>query len=388
MSRTLWIDYLRSFITVLVIAHHSSLAYTTFASFNKTAYITSTNPIVDSQRWVGLDIFENFNDVFFMSLMFFIAGLFLFKSIQKKGALAFSRDRVYRLLIPFLLGGTLLNLLAYFPAYKVAHDSNDIAAYVKDFFFVEQWPVGPPWFIWVLFVFNIVFALIYSLRKKWQSSELLFNVDWGKKPLGFILGWFLFTFILYVPFAFWLGVSNWTGFGPFDFQLNRALMYFGYFILGTAIGNTSFNDSIFNPTSSLVRNWKWWVFLSALTYTILTIFPATLTKMVKQNQLSELVAYLIYFSIYVASCTLSCIAFITMFRATVSTPKKWWNSLSDNAYLIYLVHYVFIVWSQYLLLEAPFPAFVKFLITFVVSVSASWAVSILIRKNAFLRRYL
>jgi glucan biosynthesis protein C len=388
VSRTLWIDYLRSFITVLVVAHHSSLAYTTFASFNKTAYITSTNPIVDSQRWVGLDIFENFNDVFFMSLMFFIAGLFLFKSIQKKGELGFSRDRVYRLLIPFLLGGTLLNLLAHFPAYRVAHDSTDVIAYVKDFFFVEQWPVGPPWFIWVLFVFNILFALIYSLRRKWESKILLFNVDWGKKPVAFIFCWFLFTFFLYVPFAFWLGTGNWTGYGPFDFQLNRILLYFGYFMLGTAVGNTAFNDSVFNPASPLVRNWKWWIFLCALTYAILTIFPATLTEMVKQNQMSELVGYLIYFSVYVASCTFSCIAFITMFRATVHSPKSWWNSLSDNAYLIYLVHYVFVIWCQYLLLEAPFPAFVKFLITFIVSVSASWAVSILIRKNAFFRKYL
>jgi glucan biosynthesis protein C len=86
VSRTLWIDYLRSFITVLVVAHHSSLAYTTFASFNKTAYITSTNPIVDSQRWVGLDIFENFNDVFFMSLMFFIAGCFFSKAFRKRAS--------------------------------------------------------------------------------------------------------------------------------------------------------------------------------------------------------------------------------------------------------------------------------------------------------------
>jgi glucan biosynthesis protein C len=116
--------------------------------------------------------------------------------------------------------------------------------------------------------------------------------------------------------------------------------------------------------------------------------PVTLTEMVKQNQMSELVGYLIYFSVYVASCTFSCIAFITMFRATVHSPKSWWNSLSDNAYLIYLVHYVFVIWCQYLLLEAPFPAFVKFLITFIVSVSASWAVSILIRKNAFFRKYL
>jgi len=37
LTRNLWVDYLRSVITVLVVAHHSSLAYTTFAWFDKEA---------------------------------------------------------------------------------------------------------------------------------------------------------------------------------------------------------------------------------------------------------------------------------------------------------------------------------------------------------------
>jgi hypothetical protein len=73
-NRTNWLDYLRSFITILVVAHHSSLAYTTFAHFNKKVYILSTHPIVDTIRWKGLDIFEDFNDIFFMSL---ISGIFI-----------------------------------------------------------------------------------------------------------------------------------------------------------------------------------------------------------------------------------------------------------------------------------------------------------------------
>src|ERR1700733_16035156 len=74
-DRAIWLDYLRAFITVLVVAHHSSLAYTTFASFNKQAYNDSTHPIVDTVRSGALDIFEDFNDVFFMSLMFLISGI-------------------------------------------------------------------------------------------------------------------------------------------------------------------------------------------------------------------------------------------------------------------------------------------------------------------------
>src|SRR6218665_1418439 len=117
LNRNLWVDYLRSALTVLVVAHHASLAYTTFAQFDKEAYIRSTHPIVDKQRWIGLDIFENFNDVFFMSLMFLIGGLFLMKSIDKKGTSIFIKDRFYRLFIPFIILGTFLMLIAYFPSY-------------------------------------------------------------------------------------------------------------------------------------------------------------------------------------------------------------------------------------------------------------------------------
>lgn len=109
-SRTLWLDYLKSFITVLVVAHHTSLAYTTFAWFDSSAYINSTAPIVDHNRWIGMDIFENYNDIFFMFLMFFIGGLFLVKSIEKKGTTYFVRDRIKRLFIPFLFLGTFLML--------------------------------------------------------------------------------------------------------------------------------------------------------------------------------------------------------------------------------------------------------------------------------------
>ena len=84
-NRNIWVDNLRSSLTILVVAHHSTLAYTSFARFDKEVYINSTNPIVDPKRWVGLDIFQNFNDIFFMSLMFLIGGLFLSKSIAKKG---------------------------------------------------------------------------------------------------------------------------------------------------------------------------------------------------------------------------------------------------------------------------------------------------------------
>ena len=95
--RDLSIDYLRTTLTLMVIAHHSALAYTTWSRFDSHDVFGSTAPIVDASRWVFLDYAKNFNDVFFMSLMFFVSGLFTLPAIRKHGALGFALDRLLRL---------------------------------------------------------------------------------------------------------------------------------------------------------------------------------------------------------------------------------------------------------------------------------------------------
>jgi surface polysaccharide O-acyltransferase-like enzyme len=387
-NRNLWIDYLRSALTILVVAHHSSLAYTTFAKFDKVAYINSTHPIVDIKRWIGLDIFENYNDIFFMSLMFLIGGLFLSKSINKKGIFTFIWDRVYRLFIPFLLGGTLLMLIAYFPSYYVAHESTDIIAYIKDFFIIEKWPVGPPWFIWVLFLFNLLFAFSYShLHKLYEKPGNNFHRIQNKPILlfGLMVG---VTWILYVPIAYKIGAGTWIGIGPFDFQVSRILLYFGYFTLGSLIGNTNFNSDLFSTKSPIVKKWWLWLLLSLSVYFLLTIIVGPLTQMVKDGNIKEFIAWMIYYTIYSVSCTLSCIAFITTFRKLINSQKLWWNSLSENAYIIYLIHFIFITWIQFSLLSFNIPAFFKFLLTFIISLIFSWGTSILLRKFKIIHKYL
>jgi glucan biosynthesis protein C len=387
-NRNLWIDYLRSVLTVFVVAHHSSLAYTTFAKFDKQAYINSTHAIVDTKRWIGLDIFENYNDVFFMSLMFMIGGFFLSKSINKKGTLTFIKDRLYRLFFPFLFGGTSLMLIAYFPSYYVAHNSTNIGSYIKDFFTTERWPVGPPWFIWVLFLFNLLFALFHShIHKLYKILSNHFSTIQNKPP-QLIAIMFAITWILYVPIAYNVGAGTWTGIGPFDFQLSRILLYYGYFLIGVFIGNSDFNNGIFSDGSPLVKKWWLWILFSLAIYFLLTIIVEPLTQMVKDNRIKEFSAWMIYYSIYVASCTFSCVGFITTFKRQIHVKISWWNSLSENAYSIYLTHFVFVTWIQFSLLSFNIPAIAKFTITFILSLMLSWVTSIILRNIKLINKYI
>ena len=263
-------------------------------------------------------------------------------------------------------------LVAYYPAYYVAHGSHDIKAYIIDYFTTEAWPVGPPWFIWVLFLYNIIIALLYPLLKNRTIGNLSAGI--------LIISLALIIWILYVPMVMWLGPYTWTGIGPFDFQKSRILLYFGYFVLGALIGDTF--------STTFIKQWPLWIAGCLLMYTLLTVIPTPLRQMVEQGKIPSLAGWLIYYTIYVLSCTFSCVAFVSTFKALIHSPKGWWTSLSANAYSIYLLHYIFVVWCQYALLSISAPAFVKFIITFMVALTGSWILSHLIRKHPLIKRYL
>ncbi len=387
-GRIPWMDYLRGFITVLVVAHHSSLAYTTFAHFNKDAYNASTHPVVDTIRWRGLDIFEDFNDIFFMSLMFLISGIFVVQSIEKKGIKLFIRDRFYRLFIPFVIGVTLLMLLAYYPAWLLAYKKNDIKAYIVDFFTVESWPVGPPWFIWVLFAFNLLFALFYPFAKRAIIKSATWLALLKQHPVKILLIWYLVTWILYVPLVLWVGPGTWTGIGPFDFQLSRIILYFGYFILGILIGSPGLKYGIFEEGALFTKRWPVWLIGCVSVYALLKLSEAPFTRLLEQHKAGFMQVRLMYRSIWTLSCTLSSIALLTLFKRLFHHSGIWWDSLSANAYGIYLVHYIFVLWCQYFLLNFNLPALIKFLITFIVSLMISWGVTYAIRRINFIARFL
>jgi hypothetical protein len=61
-QRIVAFDYLRSFIIVLVVLHHSVLAYCRFSHFDRVHHLWSTAPVVDASKWVDLDLIVLFND--------------------------------------------------------------------------------------------------------------------------------------------------------------------------------------------------------------------------------------------------------------------------------------------------------------------------------------
>lgn len=270
MARNLWIDYLRTVVTVLVVAHHAAMAYTTFAFFDPEAYIRSTSPVVDFNRWIGLDVFIMLNDTFFMPLMFLISGLFVFSGLQKKGAATFMKDRLLRLGLPFIVAVTVIIPIAYIPSYYISNHQFSFIDFVSDYLIVQQWPVGPPWFIWVLLFFNCVAALIPPHIYLTVSKKIIHTAH--VKPIWFFILLFLIVLLSYAPVSFAVGHYTWTGFGPFDFQVNRVLLYFTFFMVGVLFGSTEWENYLCKGKMLTGLRSSVWALVSLAAFILLMLY--------------------------------------------------------------------------------------------------------------------
>ncbi len=387
-EREYWIDYLRSFIILTVVFHHAYLAYTTFAHFNEEAYILSSHPMVDERRWVGFDILVYFSDIFFMSLMFLISGFFVISSLKRKGARWFINDRFRRLFVPFIFGATIIAFLAYYPSYIRSHEDKNILKFIVDLLTKEYWPAGPAWFLWVLFFFNLIFVWIYPrisgfLDRLGEYLSLL-----SARPVLLILLWFLLTWIIYVPFRLLFGPEGWASLGPFDFQMSRLLLYFCYFILGTSIGALPLDKGVLSDKSPLMRNWPLFIILSLSAFGLLLYIDAPLKRLVEAGSISDLSSNLIYSSVFVLSCIMSCAAYLSTAKAIFRQKNPIWDGINSNSFTTYILHYIFIIWGQYMLLNSGMPVIIKCLIIAVSTIILCYLASHFLHRSKVFSRYL
>jgi peptidoglycan/LPS O-acetylase OafA/YrhL len=319
---------------------------------------------------------DRFNDIFFMSLMFFLSGLFVWHGLAKKGAATFLRDRLFRLGLPFIVAAGILAPVAYYPTWLQISGHSDIAGYWHQWRSLGYWPTGPAWFIWVLFAFDCIAALLFVLAPQWGLKLGTFTTNLARRPVVFFAALVAITALVYLPMAHYFTSLAWTAIGPFAFQTSRILHYLVYFLTGVAVGAAGLDQGLLAPQGKLARSWPWWIARSLLFFAVATSLTlAVLTGWSKSPALT--VAADVGF---VFSCAASCFAFLALFLRFAQTRSSVCDSLAANSYAIYLIHYVFVIWLQYALLPASIPGVAKFLIVFSGALFLSWATSATLRR--------
>jgi surface polysaccharide O-acyltransferase-like enzyme len=83
---------------------------------------------------------------------------------------------------------------------------------------------------------------------------------------------------------------------------------------------------------------------------------------------------------FALSCAASSFAFLALFVRFAKTRNCVLDSLRDNAYGMYLIHYAFVSWLLYALLKTGLPAIAKGSVVFLGTLALSWSVTAALRR--------
>jgi len=374
------VDYLRTFLVLLVLLHHSIVAYNPYALPALPSMTTEPRwwramPVVDQPGWLGFTLIGIFNDTFFMSLTFFVSGLFVWRSLRSKGTARFVRARLLRLGVPFLLAA-LIAPVAYYPAYLMTPGDHTPESYARLWLSFDDWVAGPAWFVWVLLAFNCLAALSFKVSPSWADGAGRRLAAMGESPaklFGALVG---LSLLVYVPLVTVLGPYDWVTVGPFSVQTSRILLYCLYFAAGIAVGTQRLEDSLLAPQGSLARQWLVWAGVALAAYAALIAVLVRLPVPPATSRMWNAIGALPF----VVSCAAWSFLWVSAFVRFARRQSFLIDRLSENSYGMYLVHYGIVTWLQYAMLTSPVPAVAKGVCVFVVSVMASWLLVQVLRQ--------
>jgi peptidoglycan/LPS O-acetylase OafA/YrhL len=365
---------LRGFTILIVVAFHAVLAYLGSqpalpASFDSPPYHWRAFPILDPERWFGFDLFCASQYVYLMHLMFFLSGLFVWGSLQRKGAKRFLYDRLLRLGLPFVIGVYVLMPVAHYPVYRVTAIDPSWKAFWAHWIALPFWPSGPLWFLWQLVAVNAIAAMLFRFAPRPVEFLARLSSNAGDHPARYFSGLVAISALVYVPFAWVFRPWDWLQIGPFSLQPAFTLHYAAYFFAGLGIGAYGIERGLLGSDAMLGQRWASWA-AAGFGGFLLWIIPSALIVQGWNATLPGLdtIADLGL----VLACAGMSFALAAVFLRFATRPWPVLNGLSDHAYGIYLVHYVFVVWLQFLLLGVALFAIAKAAIVFGASLLLSW----------------
>jgi surface polysaccharide O-acyltransferase-like enzyme len=372
VERIVPLDRARTFITLLVVLHHSVINYTYFGNG-------------DRMRWLGFDPVVLFNDSFFMACMFFISGLFVYDSLARRGPANFLANRAWRLGVPFLISILVVMPIAYYASFLRYHlpGTTDFSYfhYWWHMVTIGPWPSGSAWFLWVLLAFGAIAALLWATPHRIEALGRLVDAQRDRPMIAFV-AFLIFSVSLYLPLRLIFGDSAWLvpGHYPLPIQTSRILLYAGNFFTGVGVGAVSLRTGMLAVNGALAKRSTVWLGSAFVCYgAILLLVYAHHNWLADFNSppLWWHTAYGLAFAMFSAAMTFTVPAVFLRFGRS----SLWLlDAMRPSAYGIYLLHFIFLIWLQYIVYDSVLPAFVKFAIVFTGTLSMSWVLTVLLRK--------
>lgn len=338
-NRLYWLDNLRTIIILLVVLYHVGGVYESAGLWGSFWIVDDPDTI----SWVG--IVGIAFDIFVMPAMFLISGYLTPLSLERKGAWGFVKGKFRRLVLPWLLA-----VLTLIPLYKVIflYSRGLPQEHWTTYFHItnpnsQNWL----WFLPLLFVFDLLYLLLAKI-----------NTHFDRLPLSWaVAGTFVIGVISSMFIGSWLGFRSWTLTPLLDFENEKALVYFLFFLLGVmAFRQNLFAELPKKKTLYTIANATVWlpvtVHIFARIWPFFTPDPAAF-------EITPLYRLIWWISFHAGAIGMVYLM-VESFWRYVDRSGRLWRSLSQNSYGVYIIHVIIIGIFGTLLLNTGLPALAKY----------------------------
>jgi glucan biosynthesis protein C len=342
LPRVYYIDNLRCALVILVISMHAADTYSPLGNW----YFTDRTPL-SVPVLLFFAAWQMLLQAFFMGLLFFIAGLFVPPSFDRKGPASFVRDRARRLGVPVLF---YMFILGPVTEYYLAHSwtsteptsfASEWLKHIRNGEFLQE--NGPLWFCVALLIFSLAYVVLRAPESRTPrpppSTAAL---------ICFALGLAAATFLVRV--------------GRPPVVLNMHLGDFAQYILLFAAGILAARQQWLSKLP--VRPAIVWLVLvttvGIVAWLALVAFGGALTGSADSYSGGwhwQSAALSLWES---ATCLGMCFGLLVIFREKHNLHGRITKFASDNAFKVYIIHAPVVVAIARLLYGVPWHPLLKF----------------------------
>ena len=336
-----WPDHLRALAMLAGVAFHAALAYSPLmAGFFPTAD-RQNSALVDALAW-GLHLVR-------MPLFFLVSGYFAAWVLQHRGGAALARQRVRRILLPFLLAWPLvwwsLSASTGWAAQTVQHPS-PLLVFIRDWMQQPDPPPIPPatshlWFLYYLLILGVLQWVLRTLEFNRIGAWLL-----ARHPAWLLLG----LPMLLLPALASVSAPHPAPEGLVP-QFWAIVFYGGFYALGAQLQAQPAWLERVSPSL------PWLVIGSLVLYLVflwrLEVEPPSLENPTASWRVAALEA---------AISTWGTVACLLLGRRLLDRPNPLLRYLAQSAYWTYLWHLPLLFLIQYALMDRDWAWPLKFIL--------------------------
>jgi surface polysaccharide O-acyltransferase-like enzyme len=367
---------LRVALAVLVVLHHVALVYG--ASLQGFYYIEPpfiSPGVIDSLAYSALLVFVLFNQAWFMGAFFLVAGYFTPGSYDRKGPGSFLTGKLVRLGIPVLLFYFVLNPISRIGWWLMPASLTGITNPLTWKAYPRMLGLGPLWFVVMLLVFSLGYAL-WRMATPNRTSSSASNPS-APSYLGIGIFCLALAGVSYlVRMIIPLGKSVW------EFPTLAYLpQYLGFFVVGTIASRRNWFRTL--PGSMGVVGLATAVAAGALLFPLAFSgqwFSLELTPALTQsfgNGHWQSAVYALWDSLFAVGM---CLGLITVFRRFFNGQGRFGRLLSQHSYAVYVIHIPIVVFLAYALSGIKLAPLAKFGVASLIIVPVCFAVAYIVRK--------